>query len=59
MFIGEQIEKKEIELEEKKYEQIADKEAIDVTAEFPSKNLGHKHPISITSNLLEEIFISL
>jgi phenylalanyl-tRNA synthetase alpha chain len=59
VFIGEQIEKKQAELEEAKYAKIEEEERIDVTAEFPSKNLGHKHPISITSNLLEEIFISL
>jgi phenylalanyl-tRNA synthetase alpha chain len=59
VFIGEEVEKKQAELEEAKYAQIEEEEKIDVTAEFPSKNLGHKHPISITSNLLEEIFISL
>jgi phenylalanyl-tRNA synthetase alpha chain len=30
-----------------------------VSLEFPSENTGHYHPISITSKLLEEIFISL
>jgi len=34
-------------------------EAIDVTLSYPSKMRGHKHPISHTSELLEDIFISL
>jgi phenylalanyl-tRNA synthetase alpha chain len=34
-------------------------EQLDVTLQFPTESKGHKHPISITSNLLEEIFISL
>ncbi|MFK7779836.1 MAG: phenylalanine--tRNA ligase subunit alpha [Candidatus Gracilibacteria bacterium] len=59
LFIGEEVEKKQVNLQEAKYAKIEEEEKIDVTAEFPSKNLGHKHPISITSNLLEEIFISL
>ena len=59
VFISEEIEKKEKELEEAKYARLEEEEKIDVTAEYPSKNKGHKHPISITSNLLEEIFISL
>ena len=59
IFIGEEIEKKQTELQEAKYARIEEEEKIDVTAQFPSKEKGHKHPISITSNLLEEIFISL
>ena len=58
-FIGEEVVKKEAELEEAKYSRIEEEEKIDVTAEYPSNNRGHKHPISITSNLLEEIFISM
>ncbi len=57
--ISDQIKQKEIEIENKKYDNIEEEEKIDVTAEFTSKNLWHKHPISITSKLLEEIFISL
>ena len=34
-------------------------EAIDVTLKYPSKMRGHKHPISHTTELLEDIFISL
>lgn len=59
VFIENEVEKKEVELKEAKYLKIEEDEKIDVTAEFPSKNLWHKHPISITSTLLEEIFISL
>ena len=59
IFIWEEIEKKQAELEDAKYSRLEEEEKIDVTAEFPSKNKWHKHPISITSNLLEEIFISL
>jgi phenylalanyl-tRNA synthetase alpha chain len=38
---------------------MEEEEALDVTLQYPSEKKGHKHPISITSNLLEEIFISL
>jgi phenylalanyl-tRNA synthetase alpha chain len=58
-FIQKEFSKKKIELENNKYKEIDKKEAIDVTINFPSKDLWHKHPISITSSLLEEIFISL
>lgn len=58
-FISEEVEKKHAKLIDAKYAKIEEEERIDVTAEYPSKNLWHKHPISITSNLLEEIFISL
>lgn len=59
VFIEETTDKKIQELKEKEYFQIEKDEEIDVTLEFPSKNTGHKHPISLTSELLEEIFISL
>lgn len=58
-FILEKLDEKTIELEKKAFDEIWEKEAIDVTLEFPSKDKGHLHPISITSKLLEEIFISL
>lgn len=58
-FILESIEKKQKELDEKKFESIEKEEQIDVTLQFWQENLWHKHPISITSELLEEIFISL
>lgn len=38
--------------------QVAD-EQLDVTISYGSKMRGHKHPISHTSELLEDIFISL
>ena len=59
IFIWEEIEKKQTKLKEEKIKKIIKEEEIDVTAEYPLKNKWHKHPISITSNLLEEIFISL
>ena len=59
VFIEQKAEEKYIDINEKIFNQLEEKEKIDVTAEFPSKNLWHKHPISITSNLLEEIFISM
>jgi phenylalanyl-tRNA synthetase alpha chain len=59
VFILEEIEKKKKAIENTKYDNIAKDEKIDVTAEFPSHSRWHKHPISITSNLLEEIFISM
>ena len=58
-FILEQLEEKNIFLEKKAFKELWKKEAVDVTLEFPSKDKGHMHPISITSKLLEEIFISL
>jgi len=59
VFIETAIADKKVAIEEAGYAEMAEKEAIDVTLRFPSKNKGHKHPISIASNLLEEIFISL
>ncbi len=59
MFISEEVLNKKISIQEIKYTKLVEEEKIDVTAEYPSNNKGHKHPISITSNLLEEIFISL
>lgn len=60
VYITEEIEKKKKQIENAKYDSIREDERIDVTAEFANKSArGHKHPISITSNLLEEIFISM
>ena len=53
------IEEAEGAIENAYFEDIEKKEAIDVTIGFPSKKKGHKHPISHTSELLEDIFISL
>lgn len=36
-----------------------EEEQLDVSLSYPSKIRGHKHPISHTSELLEDIFISL
>lgn len=47
------------EIELATFAQIEADEAIDVTVGYSSKNLGHKHPISHASELLEDIFISL
>ena len=46
-------------LEEQKFQKIEEEEKIDVTAEFLLENQWHLHPISITTKLIEEIFISL
>jgi phenylalanyl-tRNA synthetase alpha chain len=53
------LEKKAGEIELAAFAQIEEDEAIDVTIGYPSKNLGHKHPISHATELLEDIFISL
>ena len=57
--ILEELEKKAIEIEKKAFEELGEKESIDVSLEFPSTDKGHMHPISITSKLIEDIFISL
>ena len=59
VFIEESLKIKEDELKNAQFKNIEEKEKIDVSLEFPSENTGHYHPISITSKLLEEIFISL
>ena len=53
------LELKAIALEEAHFADIETSEAIDVSIGYPSENLGHKHPISHASELLEDIFISL
>lgn len=40
-------------------EKRVQEESIDVTLSYSSKMRGHKHPISHTTELLEDIFISL
>jgi phenylalanyl-tRNA synthetase alpha chain len=59
VFISDEIAKKSKEIENRKYEDLANNEKIDVTATFWEKNRWHKHPISTTSSILEEIFISM
>lgn len=58
-FIKTESEKKEIEIEKINFSKIEEAEKIDVTLQFESKNKWHLHPISLTSKLLEDIFISL
>ncbi len=58
-FVLEKIGAKSIELEQKEFLELWKKEKIDVTLEFPSKDKGHMHPISLTSKILEDIFISM
>ena len=59
VFIETEISEKSKKIEEERFEKMEEEQKIDVTLQFPSKQKGHIHPISITSNLLEEIFISL
>jgi len=54
-----EIEKKRQELETREYTTLEQKEALDVTLQFPSENKWYIHPISLASKLLEDIFISL
>lgn len=58
-FIKNENEKKEQEIENINYKTIENNEKIDVTLEFPSEKKWHLHPISLTSKILEDIFISL
>lgn len=53
------LETKAQEIEDAYFSEIEAKEAIDVTIGYPSESLGHKHPISHATELLEDIFISL
>ncbi len=53
------IEQKSQELEDQAFASIEQDEAIDVTIGYPSKMTGHKHPISQTREILEDIFISM
>ncbi len=58
-FIKSESEKKEAEIEKLDFIKIENEEKIDVTLEFPWENKWHFHPISLTSKILEDIFISL
>ena len=53
------LEQKAHALEELAFTELESQEAIDVTIGYPSSQLGHKHPISHATELLEDIFISL
>lgn len=59
IFIQESIVKKREELKKEKYKKIEEKESLDVSLEFPLEDEWHLHPLSLTSKLMEEIFISL
>ena len=56
---SEALTEKKIALKQAVIEAQVASEALDVTLSYPSKMRGHKHPISHTSELLEDIFISL
>ncbi len=58
-FLLEKLSKKQIEIEKNYFNSIEEKQELDVSLEFPIENKWYKHPISITNELLEEIFISL
>lgn len=58
-FILEEILKTKQKQDEENLLKQEQNEKIDVTLEFWKKTRWHKHPISIVSELLEEIFISL
>lgn len=59
VFIEESVKEKQEFLKKEAYATQEKKEEIDVTLEYPLEDLGHTHPISLASKLLEEIFISL
>lgn len=58
-FIKSESSKKENEIEKNNYTKIENDEQIDVSLYFESKDKWYLHPISLTSQLLEDIFISL
>ena len=58
-FVLSQVELKTQEIEKELFLNIQQQEKIDVTLQFPSKDKWHLHPISLTSKILEDIFISL
>ena len=55
----ESLKSAEADIESAYYREIEANQKIDVTIGYPSKNRGHKHPLSHTTELLEDIFISL
>ena len=57
--IEEKSEEKKVFLRNTKLREQEEKEEVDVSLQFPLKEKGHMHPISLTSKILEEIFISL
>lgn len=59
MIIESHLKERLSKLEQREYEEIWKKESIDISLEYPLQDTWHLHPISITSRMLEEIFISL
>lgn len=53
------LEERKREIKILKYQEQEEKEAIDVSLQFPVENKGHMHPISLVIKLIEETFISL
>lgn len=58
-FLLDHLEQKSEEIEKNYFDGLEEEQSIDVSLEFPIKDEWHKHPISIVTELLEEIFISL
>lgn len=58
-FIKEELYKKEIDIKNMNFKKIEEDEKIDVTLQFASNEKWYIHPISLTSKILEDIFISL
>jgi len=58
-YIKEELEKKKFDLENLEFKKIEEEEQIDVTLKFPSNDKWHFHPLTLTTRLLEEIFISM
>jgi len=57
--IEEKSEEKKVYLRNLALKEQEEQEDLDVSLQFPLKERGHMHPISLTSKILEEIFISL
>ena len=59
LFIEEEIQQKKAQLKSAWYAKLEEDEAVDVTLQFPVKDKGHMHPISLVIKLIEETFTSL
>lgn len=57
--IEEKSKEKKVYLRNLALKEQEEQEDLDVSLQFPLKERGHMHPISLTSKILEEIFISL
>lgn len=53
------IEVRKEEIEKEFFERVEKEEAIDTSLSFPSEKRWHAHPLSLTSTILEDIFISM